>query len=243
MEAYDKEKAEVFFNWFRRRVANVRRLDHEPDLRDMFAPEQHVLVATALDALAKYWAETFSVQLAKRKDAKRRMGEFLHACGGSDIFSRCSHGDLLRRARPDHHYLEALSTVLAEDPKCWQLRHWQDDPEFQTLKSNVDLKAAGLTEEWLRESRFGEVIYRDLRSAWVHELQAASHLSSGTWKPERTEPWYDNRYEQRTESDDYYHERRLVLPLAFLITTLERAVQNFEEACAVADVIPAVLRS
>src|SRR5260370_27790505 len=55
----------TFFRWFRCRLANVTAIatlapaSSEPFAFTDFLPDQHVLIGSGIDALAKTWAEVF----------------------------------------------------------------------------------------------------------------------------------------------------------------------------------------
>src|SRR6266540_227756 len=110
-----------FFDYFRARLANVRKLGELARVANVqsavgtLVPEQHVILAAGLDALAKYWAEAYRPHLTKKKD-RERFGEFLLAHADPDFFSRVSGPDLILRARAPKSSLEtkaqeALQTV------------------------------------------------------------------------------------------------------------------------------------
>src|SRR5437899_1209640 len=64
----------TFFRWFRCRLANVTAIStlappsSEPFAFTDFLPDQHVLIGSGIDALAKTWAEAGSSRLVRNAD-------------------------------------------------------------------------------------------------------------------------------------------------------------------------------
>jgi hypothetical protein len=53
---------------------------------------------------------------------------------------------------------------------------WEHDPALDFLSQNPKISAAGIPVEWLRRSRYGEILYRHYRSGWIHALDPDPEL-------------------------------------------------------------------
>lgn len=186
-----------FFSFFQQRLANIKQLEQLPlafCAREFasFNPELNILLSVELDALAKYW--DLNTNKPRITNSGTRLGEFLARHGDSAIWTKCSHVDLLRRATREESstmikkrrgkiYLadrarqsgvldSVLRKVLA--PSVFVptgVLRWYQDPSFDFLSAYPDIQAAGISPDWLRRSRYGEMIYCHHRSAWVHALE------------------------------------------------------------------------
>src|SRR6266851_9623820 len=177
-----------FFDFFRQRLANLKQLQaSSPSVSihpfSSFNPEINILLATELDALAKYWCLS---QKLRFRYQQNKFGEFLASHGGP-IWKKCSHMDLLNRVSKEKAAVNKswaavvereLKRILA--PMVWAIPlavvPGDQDADLIVLSDNVNIKSAGIPAEWLQRSRYGEFLYRHYRSAWVHALNPDPEL-------------------------------------------------------------------
>jgi hypothetical protein len=217
-----------FFDYFRHRLKNLKLI------KDQFEPEGNILAGAVLDALAKYWAKHSN---RPEEPAGRRLAEFLATHANAVIWMKCSHTDLRERARSglDPQQRAALQGCLNGIPSedathDARVLSWTIDPDFGTLQRDGLLNGAGVPVEFLEKSRYGEILYRLYRCAWIHDMTPddrlntdSSHLlsllaeSQGSGPPQ---PYYAARN----------HVRRLVIPQPFILSTLEKALNSFEQS-------------
>jgi len=232
-----------FFGFFCQRLSNLKHIENlEPAVKTgsaaSFNPELNILLSAELDALGKYWAINQSLGFP---NSEQRVGEFLARHAGP-AWSQCSHLDLIRRAsaeakavRRGHHpkrgelpdplrQLVDLDRILHEDlgPLVWTHSDisWQEDPSLDFLSQSSKISAAGIPVEWLRRSRYGEILYRHYRSAWLHALDPDPELHTEyhrIWDPEHS-PYY------------LWHNsgRAFAIPTEFILHGLETALKAFE---------------
>jgi hypothetical protein len=232
-----------FFGFFRQRLTNLNQIkDLEPSVKirveAIFNPELNVLLSVALDALAKYWAIYHNHH---HRNAETRLGEFLARHGGA-AWSQCSHLNLMRRAKA-----EATKVSLGRRPKSGELADpilqktqisailqkklpplvctpayitWDYDLSFESLSHDVEMLAAKVPAEWLRRSRYGEILYRHYRNGWIHafnpdlELHVDDHMI--------VDPDHSPHYLWRN------NRRVLTIPTEFILVSFDRALTQFE---------------
>jgi hypothetical protein len=232
------------FEFLYQRLVNLKQIETlEPnvEIRPMasFNPELNILLSAELDGLAKYWAIREGHAYSSKPD--KRLGEFLSRHGGP-VWSQCSHLDLMRPASaearaargghrptaaelPDPIRQEAdLRRILREDlgPLVWTPSDisWEYDPGLDFLSQNPKISAAGIPAEWLRRSRYGEILYRQYRSAWIHALDPDPELYTE-----------DHRILDPMHSPHYmWHNSGCVfaIPTEFILYSFERALRAFE---------------
>ncbi|MCZ7682411.1 MAG: hypothetical protein M5U28_27930 [Sandaracinaceae bacterium] len=225
------ESTRYFFNYFRARAAAIRALE-DPDPERGLSPDQSVLLATAVDALAKYWAELYMPALcAPGQPARRRMQEFLLAHARSDIFERVSGPDLRRRALDEGkpQWVDAFRRLYADADFDAMVRRWTLDLPLAAVLAASDVRAAGVPEGWIRRSTYGEVLYTGFRCAWVHEL-AGGEVGSRPFLRSGSDGLDEPHYSNRTDGP-FHVNRYLVFPRPFLLATLDEVIDNFELAC------------
>jgi hypothetical protein len=106
-----------------------------------------------------------------------------------------------------------------------EVRSWRDDPDFDELAGIVRQR------DLLRWSYPG-ILYVDLRCGWIHEFLSANENVQVNEANSfgRDEPYY------RFVSNPGVF--LLMMPFAFLLATLERAVHSFEEEALERGVLP-----
>lgn len=232
-----------FFDFFRQRLANLRQIeDLKPSVNirteSTFNPELNVLLSVFLDALAKYWA-------IYRNDsyphAETRLGEFLAHHGGA-AWGQCSYVYVMRRAKAEATAAsrghrpkpEELPDPVRQEKQLNEILHkklptlvwtpaditWCHDLSFESLSKDAETLAANVPAEWLRRSRYGEIIYRHYRSGWIHaldpdpELHVDDHII--------VDPDHSPHYLWRN------HRRVLTIPTEFILVSFCGALTHFE---------------
>jgi hypothetical protein len=235
-----------FFGFFRQRLANLKQIEAlEPAVKTgsaaSFSPELNILLSAELDALAKYWAINQNSIYSQEPD--KRLGEFLSR-HSHPAWSYCSHLDLIRRAskesreaRQGHRptgkelpdpsrQLADLDRILHEDLGLLVWTHsdisWQHDPSFDFLSQSSKISAAGIPVEWLRRSRYGEILYRHYRSGWIHALDPDPEL--------HTEFHHILDREHSPHSLWHNNARVFAIPTEFILRSLEAALKAFKAA-------------
>jgi hypothetical protein len=222
-----------FFDFFRQRLANLKQLQvSSPSVSirpfASFNPEINILLATELDALAKYWGLSQKLHFPLEK----KYGEFLAKHGGP-IWNKCNHTDLLDRASKEKTAVnKGWAAVLERElkrilgPVVWGIPGavvpGHQDADFTVLSDNAEIKSAGIPAEWLQSSRYGEFLYRHYRSAWVHGLNPDPEL------------FVDHHMVLDSDHSPHYIDsngrRRLAIPTEFILVTLERALKSLESS-------------
>ena len=235
-----------FFDFFRQRLTNLKQVgDLLPKvslrLQASFEPEFNVLLAAELDALAKYWSINQHPPLTR--DAAFRWGEFL-ARNANPAWSKCSYLNMMERART-----EALAAKQGHKPKPRELSNpkqqeaildtvlgkvlppdvrvpyavigWESDPTLSDLSAHREIIEAGISEEWLRRSRYGEILYRHHRCGWIHALDPGRELATDVVLKLGAD--YPPHY------IDTNGTRKLAIPPEYILASLEQAITNFEK--------------
>lgn len=114
-----------------------------------------------------------------------------------------------------------------------EIRDWRDDPTFEELTESVGDRSALI--RW----SYPGILYVDLRCAWVHNfvpeeediiINDADFLGRG-------EPYY--RFVSPFDpSKPQIGRLLLMLPLSFLLATVERALDSFQADCTARGVLP-----
>ncbi|MCA2977369.1 MAG: hypothetical protein INH37_03710 [Myxococcaceae bacterium] len=228
------QRIRYFFDWYRQRAANIAVLS---TLGRGFEPDQHVLIAAGLDSLANFWASLSAPRLNKQS-AKFRMGEFLVAHADPVVFQRVSSPDLMERAKKhDPALAAALSrhvNLLSSDSL---VRHWRDDPTLDALTLACAAAGLSLPDNFLRDSRYGELLYRKYRNNWVHELDGHPEMGSRAFSDRTNEPHYSNVL--RTKAPPIGQvDKRLVMTIEYLQRVYTDVVASFERQCLTSGTIP-----
>ncbi len=238
---------EEFFAFFRQRLANLKQIEDLAPAQKVrtagsFNPEINVLLGVALDALAKYWAISRNLAFPTLAEC---FGQFLATHAGH-AWGKCSHLDLLGRASKEaraasagHHpnAQELLDPVRQKGELCDTLHQvlgplvwtpsvisWTHDPDLKTLAKHARISAAGISRDWLRRSRYGEILYRHWRSGWIHALDPDPELL--TEYHLILDPDHPPHYVLHN------HARVLAIPTEFILASFERALRAFEAEIA-----------
>lgn len=221
-----------FFGYFRRRIQNLKRIRDQ--FGHPFEPEENILAAAELDALAKYWAKH---QNRPQSPAANRLTEFLAAHADAAIWTKCSHTDLRERAKvklnPQQQAAlqKCLSGIPSEDAtRDASVLSWTIDLDFVALRDDSLLNSVGVPSKFLQESRYGAILYRHYRNAWVHDLTPDEGLSTDGPIPATLLP--EPHYAARN------HVRGLVIPQPFILSTLEKAFDGFEQSVPIGTLMP-----
>ena len=139
----------------------------------------------------------------------RRFGDFLSSCASRpDVFDRVSLPYLRWRANthPPNFPSNVLLTLQAcgapgQPPSPYSLearksRSLSDDPTVSTLLTtsfaaiaSAKTKSGRPLHDWVLDSRFGELAYREFRCSWLHEGRSGEATHSFDLSTE-TEPTY-----------------------------------------------------
>jgi hypothetical protein len=221
-----------FFSWYRYRLANVRRLEGlEPsdvnDLRSSFSAEQHILLASGLDALAAAWGKRHGLGKGKHRE---RMGRFLESHGGP-LWSKLSGPDIRFRSKEKYSdRTEKISQIVGNEESTTSIvRTSIKDPTMADFQ--VRTAALSLDPEWVSQSTYGEILYRYYRNNWIHELELSRHLGDEWVEPGGSDIYYQNYLlsDEAAAAGDQPH--RIVFPKALLIQTYEVSLKSFEREC------------
>jgi hypothetical protein len=235
MTTHGPRDIRAFFDYWRSRADFIGQLSLLPEHHH----EANVLAFSALDSLANLWALAFNKTDLKKKHA-RRFGEFVAACAARpDVFDRISLPYLRWRANTKTpsfpanalHILQTYSAPLQSPPPySWEARKCRslsDDPTVSTLLATGLAPVAQAKDgagrplsDWLLDSRFGEIAYREFRCAWLHEGrpgEATHSFNLGT----DTEPSY--------LTNDYSTPPQINFPTPFLVATIRACIDHFEQ--------------
>jgi hypothetical protein len=250
----DQVPKSEFFDFFRQRLANLQQIENLSPATKMgqmgsFNPELNILLSAELDALAKYWAINKGLTYP---NSPQRLGDFLASHAGPP-WSKCSHLNLMKRASDEskaagrgHHsrstelpdparqekeLFQILQKILG--PAVWtpQVISWMHDADLDLLLQHPDISVAGIPGDWLRRSRYGEMLYRHYRSGWLHalnpdpELETEFHFILG--------PDHEPHYFLRNTT------RAFAIPTEFILASFEPALRAFE--AEIADGTPVML--
>jgi hypothetical protein len=243
----DRVEREItwFFSFYRQRAANAAFLAEgsvqTPSVRTDAAPsmdpEVHVLIAAGLDTLAKHWAKTFNKTFSSHRT---RMGEFLASHGGHQAFKKCSAPHLLLRAQAEgrEDLVAALRKYLGNEKQGGgNVRYWHHDPDYDVVAADPAFPTVD-GQPWVRNSRYGEVIYKEYRNMWLHEYRPSENLSD--YEDDRVEPLYQNIQWIDPRPGRPAHMQRLRFPKRFLLEAYRSAIDSFERECRAAGIAPDV---
>jgi hypothetical protein len=219
------DEVKHFFTYFRSRTSTIERLASEPKT----FPDASILLAACLDALANYWAGAFGLSFGRDM---RRFGEFLQEFGPTE-FERVSGPHLSERARaisPATQFSSAVASIVPEGPSSL-VRTWQKDPTLADLAASTLMQVPPPKEgavEWLKDSRYGERVYKLYRCNWIHEAAESPETGRDVFDRLRDEPGYQNLFDPTCSNSQ---RRKLILPHAFLARTFAVTLNNFEMEC------------
>lgn len=242
MDAQLEFRIRHFFRYFRVRLANARTLGHVVDATASsgdvvnLVPEQHVLLAAGIDALANYWSSAFRPQV---KNHGERLGELLVTHADANFWGRVSSPDLVRRARAEMRtsWATVLRDLVGRHELDVRILDWRTDPTLAVLAADPRVVAAGIDVDWLRRSRYGEFVYREHRCCWLHEFNSSRRVGSEFPGEESIDPHYQNV--SVGGPGVIAIEHRLTLPRSLLASTFERVIDSFEAECLAAGIDPA----
>jgi len=233
MTTHSPTDTRAFFDYWRFRADFIGQLS---------LPQHHheanVLAFAALDSLANLWALAFNKTDLKKH--ARRFGEFVATCAARpDVFDRVSLPYLrwCANTKPPSFPANALDILQSygappqpPPPYSWEARKCRslsDDPTVSTLLATGLGPVAQAKDgsgrplsDWLCDSRFGEIAYREFRCAWLHEGrpgEATHSFNLGT----DTEPTY--------LTNDYSTPPQINFPVPFLVATLRACIDHFEQ--------------
>ena len=233
---------ESFFRFFRHRVQNVRTLCPPADSQGPMEPDFHVLVSAGLDSLALYWAKTFSPRLVNDKLGALRMGESLLQHGNSSIFAKCSAPNLLDRVTSQGMtaLFPFIGKYLHNEGPLGTVRTWQHDPDLtQVAPDLLHVGVKGVNATWVQRSRYGELLFREYRCMWLHQFQPSERLASN-YAPDESEPRYQNLLVPDDVGTDFERRQLPMFPRAFMLTTYQTVVAQFESECIAKKTAPVV---
>lgn len=106
-----------------------------------------------------------------------------------------------------------------------EVRDWRDDPTFEELEGTVDRPT-------LLRWCYPGILYVDLRCAWVHEFLPGNEniIVNETDHLREREPYYRYIGNSRTFL--------LMMPVLFLVSTLENVIRSFQDDAAHRDILP-----
>ncbi|MEQ9076266.1 MAG: hypothetical protein RLP09_20580 [Sandaracinaceae bacterium] len=232
---------ERFFDWFAARLKNARQLYEASPTR----PEASLVLGAGLDAMAKFWAQTFRPELAKGGvPAGHRFSTFLRELAGHAAFDRVSVPMLLTKLKPK---FQIEADMLREHFRFREdsniLRTWEDDPVEGEVTKILESRVRDTTREavsrLVAKSLLGQIVYTEFRCCYVHEVQLSRELDFGQEHPDRVEPWYRNMISTGDKPDVSEHYKRLILPWGFLAASYERSLNSFEQLCRDSETPPA----
>ncbi|HIA50586.1 MAG TPA: hypothetical protein EYN91_00605 [Candidatus Melainabacteria bacterium] len=201
-----------FFRFFRNREKNIRLLG---EFDDRFDVEQHVVLSAVLDSLAAYWEKI--EKLRKPLSGRKRMQQFLAKHAQIDIWSRCSHSNLIyRSAHLSQEQQNTLKSILPQHGRTSAVRTFEIDPLLSELVQYKQLKAVAINEEWLEHSCYSQLLYKEYRNSWLHALDPGIKIDVSKFSPV---PYYQN----------YNGQYDLCLPKQFIIETLSAALDSLEK--------------
>lgn len=219
-----------YFDFFRTRHAVATGLAPQQRVADHeLSPDQHVLVGAGLDALSSRWG-------ALRHPGKQllhqwRMAEFLEEHGGHPCFSRVAGPYLVRhaarkktakrKATPSfsQDWVGASRAAVGKFPSRGQMYLWSQDRLLSDVEARLRTANAGVPTDWASMFRYGGVLYKEHRCAWVHDLNEGD-LSDRPMSS-LTEPHYEARNGKRV----------LVFEGSFLLGVYGHAINSFEAWC------------
>ena len=221
-----------FFRFYRQRLSNLRQLDTVTAVPvsgfpGSFLPDRFILAVAGLESLAGHWSRFYK---GKKCSGGERLALFLLEHGDAEIFGRCSIPSLWSRAARDKNadsIVRALSQSRWTRSRRGTLRRWQEDPLFQEVASDPAIRKSGIDTDWIRLSRYGEILYSEFRCSWVHEFDGP--MTEAIFQVADDEPRYQT-WAKIPSSDKSSHE--LVFPLAFLVRTYAAVLDSFSAKCA-----------
>lgn len=253
-----QQNIERLFGWYRRRYANaaaLRDLKPPDEGTATFAPEQHVLIGAGLDAMATDWADVFRPELSSEgASAANRLHEFLEQHAEHEAIFQKVAAPMLADWLVDHEEAIAAAVVrrIAGDVRNGIVRYASEDPDFLAFSTHpefarIDMRPAPGKQKRrpipVRRFRFGEVLYRDYRCGWVHNLRGSERLAPSdanegvTWTDYDSRVRYQNISELRRKPGgndsewDFVPRRRPVFSIPWLLARYAQAIASFEVQC------------
>jgi hypothetical protein len=181
-----------FFDYWRERHAFINNLDLSKHNH-----EANVLLSAHLDALSNLWAKNIGKEQCDKKNIKKEnkrlvFDAFLANYGG-ELFQIVSLPDLWNRIERDPKQLNLPKDVCVFLEKVGERRthtiretrknrQTSDDLNFNEI-INKTLKSYPITnyeqlEKSLTLSRYGAIVYKEMRTAYIHEGRPGSGLHS-----------------------------------------------------------------
>jgi hypothetical protein len=217
-----------FFDYFRQRLGTARR-------DDIALPDRLFLLSGCLDALAKHWLSTADHQRYPHNlKGDERMRAFLVQHGGHAAFSKVSAPMLFNATGRE---VGAFPFSSYKPYEMNEVRDWQDDPDYSDAATSLDPATL------IRWSYPG-ILYVDLRCAWVHnfvhenediDIRTRNYFG-------REEPFYRYVSPGFTPDGQIQPDKPgrflLILPVPFLLATVQRAIDSFELEADARDIAP-----
>ena len=209
------EHREQFFQYFRMRLQTARR-------EDIPVPERLVLTSACLDALAKHWHSTADRAVVPANlDGIERMYAFLVEHGGHAAFEKVSAPMLRNRTGQE---IGTFPFAEYSYGGFNEVRDWRHDPTL------ADLSAVVSDRKLLYRWSYPGILYVDFRCAWVHNFVAENQDINLNDFVGRGEPHY--RLVSNTG------RFLLIIPLPFLLVTLERSIESFCHQATTRNILP-----
>ena len=189
-----------------------------------------VLLTACLDALAKHWDSTARPVVTETtpRNAADRMRMFLQQHAQHPAFAKVS-APLLRASDQRTHLMLESRFPFARYCKNGmnEVATWKDDPDFADLEREEDEG----NHKLLINCSYGGILYKELRCAWLHKFLPESEQIVTLEDDHRSsEPYY--RYVVNTE------QFLLMIPVSFLVATVERVLRSFERETEECNILP-----
>lgn len=237
-----------FFDWWRQRHAFISKLDL---IKQRY--EANVLLWGSLDALSNRWAGSIGKKEYSNNRKRIIFDAFLTRYGG-DIFQLVSLPDVWNRVKQGHasklpNDVSIFLSTIEYRKICSSVYKYEDDlgKEAITNRSisndlsmddiinrtlaNFPNTNRGELEQWLILSRYGAIVYKEFRSAYIHEGQPG----------ERTHDYRLYGWAERPtyRSSVYSTPPIMGFGVEFMLGVFKRCIKEFEAEALALQVDPA----